>query len=170
MMHCLGSLGSKIRILLDNAPQSFGIVAEGPTGIQKQRVQVGHRFQDDAIVVVYTNDLNLTEAQSGRMNDCIGERRLGMGVVLVHKHNGMCISKDILKSLNIAKSGWVILGTGEYDNFQDAEYRTTSDGRMRFKLGWKEFAKDFGLKVGLVVLILFHMEEDGYVKVSVDAL
>jgi hypothetical protein len=72
--------------------------------------------------------------------------------------------------LKIAKSGWVILGTGDYDNFQDAEYHTTSDGRMRLKLGWKEFAKDFGLKVGLVVLILFYMEEDGYVKVSFDTL
>ncbi|KAM0833986.1 hypothetical protein ACQ4PT_063911 [Festuca glaucescens] len=80
------------------------------------------------------------------------------------------ISKDIAKSLNIGKSGWVVLRWGEYDNFQDAEYRTTTDGRICFKSGWKKFAKDFDLKAGLVVLILFHMEEDGYVKVSFDAL
>jgi hypothetical protein len=61
-------------------------------------------------------------------------------------------------------------GWGEHDNFQDAEYCTTADGRMRFKSGWKKFAKDFDLKAGLVVLILFHMKEDGYVKVSLDAL
>jgi hypothetical protein len=64
----------------------------------------------------------------------------------------------------------MVLGWGEYENFQDAEYRTTTDGRICFKSGWKKFAKGFDLKAGLVVLILYHMKKDGYVKVSLDAL
>jgi hypothetical protein len=53
---------------------------------------------------VCTNHIIISEAQTARMNDCIGERGLGMGDVLVHKlttsdieHNGLV--KYLLKLL-----------------------------------------------------------------------
>jgi hypothetical protein len=68
--------------------------------------------------------------------------------------------------LNIAKRGWVNLAMGEYDNFLEAEYYMTTDDRLRFKLSWRSFVQEFGLNVGVIVLILFHMEWSGYMKVA----
>jgi hypothetical protein len=40
--------------------------------------------EEDA-TVVYTSGLQLSAAQAERMNQCVSERGLGMGSVLVHK-------------------------------------------------------------------------------------
>jgi hypothetical protein len=42
-------------------------------------------IEEDATVVVYTSGLQLSAAQAARMNQCVSERGLGMGSVLVHK-------------------------------------------------------------------------------------
>jgi hypothetical protein len=41
--------------------------------------------EEDATVVVYTSGLQLSAAHAERMNQCVSERGLGMGSVLVHK-------------------------------------------------------------------------------------
>jgi hypothetical protein len=70
--------------------------------------------------------------------------------------------------LNISKRGWVILKMGEENNGQEAEYDTSTDGRMRFKSGWFEFAGQFNLRAGSIVLILF--SKSRYVNISFDVL
>jgi hypothetical protein len=59
---------------------------------------------------------------------------------------------------------------GEYDNFLEAEYYMTTDDRLRFKLSWRSFVQEFGLNVGVIVLILFRMEWSGYMKIYFDVL
>lgn len=134
-------------------------------------------YADQANIVVHTNNIQLTAAQRGRKNQRIGERGLGMGPIFVHKltssdinQNRMRIPKEIFKALNIPKKGWAILAMGEYDNFQDAAYYTSTSGRMRFKSGWKEFVDEFDLVVGVVALVLFHMESSGFMKIFIDVL
>jgi hypothetical protein len=75
-----------------------------------------------------------------------------------------------MKSLNISKRGWVILKMDEQNNGQEAEYVMSTDGRMCFKSGWWEFAGQFNLTVGSIVLILFSMGRNRYVNISFDIL
>ncbi|KAM0845571.1 hypothetical protein ACQ4PT_056282 [Festuca glaucescens] len=165
------NVGNRVRIDLEFSEGFFGIIPECSMGIEKHRVQV------DATSVVYTSGLQLTPAQRGRMDQRVPERGMGMGVVFVHKltetdinQNGLRIPKEIVKALNIAKRGWVILAMGEYNHWFDASYYTTTDGRLRFKSGWEEFVGKFDLEVGNVVLILFHMGSNGYVKIFFDVM
>ncbi|KAM0847796.1 hypothetical protein ACQ4PT_054800 [Festuca glaucescens] len=164
------NVGDRVRIDLDFAEGTFGIIPECSMGIEKHRVQV------HATSVVYTSGLQLTPAQRGRMDQRVADRGIGMGS-FVHKltemdinHNGLRIPKEIVKALNIAKRGWVILAMGEDNHWFDASYYTTTDGRLRFKSGWECFVSNFDMEVGNVVLILFHMGSDGYLKIFFDVL
>jgi hypothetical protein len=64
----------------------------------------------------------------------------------------------------------VNLAMGEYDNFLEAEYYMTTDDRLQFKSSWRSFVQEFGLNVGVIVLILFRMEWSGYMKIYFDVL
>ena len=47
---------------------------------------------------------------------------------------------------------------------------TSIDRRIRFKAGWQKFIHEFDLLVGLDVLVMFHIDGSGYVKISFDVL
>jgi hypothetical protein len=80
------------------------------------------------------------------------------------------IPKEIAKALKFAKNGWVILQMGNQNNKCQAEYVTSTDGRMRIKSGWGKFVTDHGLKASFVVLIMFYMGHSRFVNISLDVL
>jgi hypothetical protein len=47
--------------------------------------QDSEQWEEYASIVVYSNGINLSAAQTGTMNEIIAERGLGMGAVLVHE-------------------------------------------------------------------------------------
>jgi hypothetical protein len=47
--------------------------------------QDSEQWEEYVSVVVYSNGINLSAAETGTMNEIIAERGLGMGAVLVHE-------------------------------------------------------------------------------------
>jgi hypothetical protein len=93
--------------------------------------------------------------------------------VIIFVHYLFCsqrIPKEIKKFLKIAKSGWVILQMGNQNNKCQAKFGTCTDGRMQIKSEWGKFVTDHGLTAGLVVLILFNIDDRGFVNISLDVL
>ena len=66
------------------------------------------------------------------------------------------IPKKIAASINIPRNGDAMLVMGEANNFRPAQYFTSTDGRIRFKYGWAQFALENDLHPGLDVLVLFN--------------
>ena len=66
------------------------------------------------------------------------------------------IPKQIATSINIPRSGKAILVMGETNFSREAQYFTSTDGRIRLKYGWAQFASENDLHTGLDVLVLFH--------------
>ena len=52
---------------------------------------------------------------------------------------------------------------------KEAQYYTSTDGRLRFNSGWTEFATECELEPGLDVLILFYYAEEE-LHISVDVV
>ncbi|KAK1686698.1 hypothetical protein QYE76_047546 [Lolium multiflorum] len=71
-------VGDYIMFDFDNAPELFGIFAEGPDGIEK------HRVEEIPTAVVHTQGVTLTTAQTLKKDQLLRERGLGLGVVFVH--------------------------------------------------------------------------------------
>ncbi|KAM0883720.1 hypothetical protein ACQ4PT_031458 [Festuca glaucescens] len=138
-------------------------------GHAKQRVQEELDFLDSAKDVAVTEGLNLTYTQISKINKIVEEVGLGLGVVFVHRINDSDIAKNMLhipklaaRNLNIPYNGTAILEVHEDDHneYEEAEYYTSLDGRVRFDSGWKTFAEDNGLGPGDVVVMLFDMIDD----------
>ncbi|CAM0955265.1 unnamed protein product [Alopecurus aequalis] len=174
--------GHRIRFHLD---QAYPFVKILPQEMEGDNEQEGlpiepHVFEDSATVVVFSGGLELTAAQTSRMNQCVLTRGLGLGVVFVHtltksdvQGNGLRISKDIVSALNIHKKGYAILTTENEDNDngrKERSYYTCADGRVCLQNGWFNFAKGNGFEAGIVMLMIFDKDNDDYLNISFDAL
>ncbi|CAM0906605.1 unnamed protein product [Alopecurus aequalis] len=173
--------GDRIRVELDHPPPYFHVraetVADSPMSSEDQpgaeSDDEGSDNEDidtEATVTVFTNGLQLTGAQTATMNDRVLMRGIGMGPLFVHKLTQSDIKQNGLKivsSLNTGKSGWAVLVMGDSDTHYDAEYFKSSDGRIRFRSGWADFADHFDLEEGSVVLVMFHMDTNGRVGVVI---
>jgi hypothetical protein len=66
------------------------------------------------------------------------------------------IPKFAANKLNIPRSGVATLQSDMDDDFVcQAEYFTSTDGRIRFRNGWTEFANNNDLQAGMDTVILF---------------
>ena len=79
------------------------------------------------------------------------------------------IPKHIVSYLPIKHSGQAYLCRAGFEENKDAEYYISTDGRIRFRYGWPQFAAESGLQVGQTVLIMFDWFED-IVQISVDVV
>ncbi|CAM0877552.1 unnamed protein product [Alopecurus aequalis] len=171
--------GDRIRVQLDHPPQHFLIEAEP---IVASPDQTDDDSEEDVLdyegtVTVFTNALNLTDAQTNTMNMLLLARGIGMGAILVHKltesdvhNNGLHIPKRIVSALKIKKKGWSILRFGDNDNHIDAKYYKSTDGRIKFSTGCTTFVDEFDLDVEAIVLVMFHKDDYGYVNFIFDVL
>ncbi|CAM0873423.1 unnamed protein product [Alopecurus aequalis] len=189
------SLLKMVRVELDHPPPHFLVKEEGYEASSEESEDYSedesedvsederedetedHGLDYEGVIPVFTKGLKLTVAQTEEMNNRIGMSGFGMGAFFVHKLTesdvsavGVHIPKRVVFALKIKRRGWSVLQIGDSELKHAAFFYTSTDGRLRFKNGWVKFVEKFDLEVGLVVLVMFHMDNNGYVNISFDVM